>query len=506
MKHSPDGRMPYLRLGALTAAALAIHGYHLGVEDAEIYIPAVRKLLHPDLYPFATEFFTSHQHLSAFAPILAWTARLTHLSLDSTIFAWYLLGVYALLASSWILARACFQSARARWTAVLLLTAVMSMPATNTGLLLVDPYLTARSLSTPLTLFALASFLERRYVRVAIAVLLTACIHPQMVTYLLFLALVMWITGRRQRQVHAPVPALASALGVLPTGFQLSPATGAYREALYSRDYFFLYNWAWYHWLGMLGPLAILAWFWKADLRGVTPEFKRISFALIPFGLVSIAAAAILSSSPEFEMFVRLQPLRTFHLITLVFLLLLGGVLGEYLARGRSWVPAALVLPIAVGMFLVSSQTYPNSPQVEWPWAVSSNPWVRTLMWIRGNTPRNAVFAVDAQYFKDSVVGLHGFRAISERAALADQYKDSGVVSLFPALADEWKQMSTATTGLNHFSIDQFRTLHRQYPQVSWVVMHGSAPPGMDCPYVRDGFSVCHMPAPETGAATRAGL
>ncbi len=127
-------------------------------------------------------------------------------------------------------------------------------------------------------------------------------------------------------------------------------------------------------------------------------------------------------------------------------------------------------------------------------------------MWIRGNTPRNAVFAVDARYFKDGVVDLHGFRAISERAALADQYKDSGVVSLFPALADEWKQMSTATTGLNRFSIDQFQALHRQYPQVSWVVIHGPAPSGMDCPYVRDGFSVCHMPAPETGTANRAGL
>jgi len=23
-----------------------------------------------------------------------------------------------------------------------------------------------------------------------------------------------------------------------------------------SRDYFFLYNWTWYHWVGMLAPLA----------------------------------------------------------------------------------------------------------------------------------------------------------------------------------------------------------------------------------------------------------
>lgn len=506
MKYSPDGRMPYLRLGALTAAALAIHGYHLGVEDAEIYIPAVRKLLHPDLYPFATEFFTSHEHLSVFAPILAGTARLTHLSLDSTLFVWYLVGVYALLASGWMFVRACFQSSRARWGAILTLTAVMSMPATNTGLLLVDPYLTARSLSTPLTIFALASFLEKRYAQVVIAVILTAAIHPQMVAYLLFLAFVMWVTSRKKSPVEEPVPALASALSVLPTDFHLAPATGPYREALYSRDYFFLYNWSWYHWLGMLGPLAILAWFWRAEIRGVTTEFKRISFALIPFGLVSIAAAAVLATSPAFDMFARLQPLRTFHLITLVFVLLFGGVISEYLAKGRPWVLGALTCSLAAGMFLVARQTYPNSPQVEFPWATSSNPWVRTLMWIRQNTPRDAVFAVDAQYFKDDIVDSHGFRAISERSALADQYKDSGVVSLFPALADEWKRMSEATTGLNHFSVDQFRQLHEEYPQVSWVVIHGTAPAGLRCPYVKDNFSVCHIPAPDAAMTSRASL
>ena len=506
MKYSPDGRLPFLRLGAITAAALAIHGYHLGVEDAEIYIPAARKLLHPDLYPFATEFFTSHQHLSVFAPLLAATARLTHLSLDTTFFIWYLAGIYALLASSWIFLRACFDSPVARWGALLTLTAVLTMPATNTGLLLVDPYLTARSLSTPLTLFALASFLEKRYTRVAIAVFLTAIIHPQMVTYLLFLTLVMWAAQRRGRQAGHRVPALASMLSVLPTGFQLTPATGPYHEALYSRDYFFLYNWEWYHWLGMLGPLAILAWFWKSNLRGMTEAGRRISFALIPFGLLSIVAAAILASSPQFDMFVRLQPLRTFHLITLVFVLLFGGVLSEYLAKGRPWLLGVIAVPLAAGMFLVSGQTYPHSPQVEWPWAASTNPWVRTLMWIRHNTPRNAVFAIDSQYFKDSIVDAHGFRAISERAALADEYKDSGVVSLFPALAGEWKQMSTATTGLNHFSVDQFRHLHDEYPQVSWVVIHGADPAGLNCPYEKDDFAVCLMPAADPGTPASAGL
>ena len=500
MSSAPDGRLPILRLGALSAAALVIHGYHLGVEDAEIYIPAARKLLNPKLYPFATEFFLSHGRLSLFSPVLALTARLTHLPMDWTILGWYVATLFAMLVSCWILVSACFQSPRARWCAVLVITAVLAMPATNTSLLLMDPYLTARSISTPLTLFALAGFLERKYARMGVTMMVMAAIHPQMVVYLVFLVGVMWVAEQtKTRQVHEEIPVMASLApiglmaGVLPTGFHLAPATGPYREALYSRDYFFLSNWSWYHWLGMLAPLAILAWFWRGNLRGTEPGFRRLSFAMIPFGLLAIAAALVFSSTHEFDMFARLQPLRAFHLITLVFVLLLGGVIGEYWAKGRPWVLAAVSIPLAIGMFFVARETYASSPQIELPAETSSNPWVNALLWVRRNTPADAVFAVDSRYFKDEGTDVHGFRAVAERSALADYFKDGGVVSLFPDLATEWKQMSNATYGLNHFTAADFHRLQEKYPQVSWTVVHGVAPAGMDCPYQERGYAVCRL-------------
>ncbi len=487
-------RLPLLRLVGLTVAALLIQGYHLGVEDAEIYLPAAKNLLNPRLYPFGREFFLSHAHLSLFSPLLAITARVTHLSMDWTIFAWYMVTLFAMLVSCWLLVKACFESPRARWTAMLVMTAVMAMPATNTGLLLMDPYLTARSLSTPLTLFALASLLERQYVRTGVFVALVASVHPQMAAYLIFLTLLKWMHARSERAVQQPaVPAMAAAVALLPTGFHFEPASGPYREALFSRDYFFLYNWTWYHWLGLLAPLAILAFFWRGKLRGVRPAFEQLSFLMLPFGLISIAAAVVLASSPSFEMFARLQPLRSFHLITIVFVLLFAGVLGEYLAERRPWLIAAIVAPLAVGMFVIAEATYPNSPHIELPGVATTNPWLNTLRWIRRNTPEDAVFAVDARYFKDPPTDVHGFRAISERSSLADYYKDSGVVSLFPELATEWKQMSDATEGLNRFQRADFARLRAEYPQVSWTVIHGGAPTGMDCPYQRDGYAVCQL-------------
>lgn len=505
MNLNSNRRLPIVRLGLLTVAALAVHGYHLGVEDAEIYIPAARKLLHPDLYPYATEFFLSHEHLSLFGQILAWTARLTHLSMDWTIFLWYVASIFAVLASCWMLAETCFSSPRARWCSVLVISAVLTMPATNTGLLLMDPYITARSFSTPLTLFALDSFLRRRYARTAITALVTAAIHPQMAAYLGFLIAVIWIIEKSTRAATERTPAYAAGVFLLPNGFYLGPAQEPYREALYARDFYFLSNWTWYHWVGLLAPLAILAWFWKGRLRGTTPEFKRLSFALLPFGLVSILIAGVFTGSQALDMFARLQPLRTFHLITLIFMLFLGGIIGEYAARNRAWVLPAIFLPLACGMFLVGEKTYPDSQHIEWPWQKTSpNPWVNTLLWIRQNTPSGAVFAVDSRYFKQPGVDVHGFRAISERSALADYYKDGGAVAIFPRLAVEWKQMSSATYGLNQFSAEDFSLLACRYP-VTWAVVHGPAPAGMKCPYQQGGYDVCKISlAPDAHPTPRA--
>lgn len=480
----------------MTLAALAVHGYHLGVEDGEIYVPAIRKLLHPNLYPYATEFFLSHERLSMFAPLVAASARLFHLPTDWAAFLWYLITLFATFTACWLVAETCFRSARARWCSVLVFASVMTMPATNTGLLLVDPYITARSFSTPLTIFALVALIRRRFWLAALLTLATASIHPQMAAYLVFLAAVLWIMERRQpSSLRLAAPAF---LAILPTGFHLGVAPQPYREALYSRDFFFLSTWTWYHWLGLLAPLAFLWWFARGRLRNTTPEFARLSLALVPFGIVSILAGLAISTSHEFDMYVRLQPLRCFHLITILFIVLLAGVFGEYAAKGRVWAIPALCLPLTAGMFCVARATYPNSPQVEFPGRTTSpNDWVNALLWIKHNTPRNAVFAVDSRYFLVPGVDVHGFRAVSGRTALADYFKDGGAVSIFPALAPEWKQMTDATYNLNHFTAADFERLARQYP-VDWTIVHGPAPAGMTCPYQQRGYAVCQIPTPRS--------
>ena len=47
----------FLFLSILTCAAMLVHGYHYGVEDLGIYLPAIKKLIDPSLYPYDANFF-----------------------------------------------------------------------------------------------------------------------------------------------------------------------------------------------------------------------------------------------------------------------------------------------------------------------------------------------------------------------------------------------------------------------------------------------------------------
>jgi hypothetical protein len=149
-------RTPILRLLLLTALAVLVHGYHLGADDAAIYVPAIKKVADPGLYPFGSEFFVSYSHLSFFADLVGDSARLTRLPIDFAILAWHAASIFLLLLAAWRLAGACFRDEAARWGGVALLAALLSVPVAGTALVIMDPYFTARSLSTPATLFAIA--------------------------------------------------------------------------------------------------------------------------------------------------------------------------------------------------------------------------------------------------------------------------------------------------------------------------------------------------------------
>lgn len=484
-------RPPLALLAAVAALAVLVHGYHLGVDDAAIYVPAIKKAADASLYPFGAEFFQSHARLSLLPNLVGGSARLTRVPTDLAIFLWHAAGVFLLLWAAWRLAGACFRTAPARWGAVALLAATFSVPVAGTALAIMDPYFTARSLATPAALFAVACYVSGQPRRALAWLAAAASIHPQMAFYGAVFLLCLAV-GRRWRAA-APALPLASWAG-LPVWFDFRPPTGPARDALLARTYFFVCNWAWYEWAGVFAPLALLWRLGSARLAGVTPVFHRLARTLVPFGLAFTAAGIALSGSARFEGLARLQPMRAFHLLYAILFVLLGGLLGERLLKSSAWRWAALFLPLAFGMWLLQWQSFPFSPHVEWPGVRTANLWTSAFFWIRGNTPKDAVFALDPNYMEIPGEDQHGFRALAERSVLADAVKDSGAVSLFPGLADDWQAQVQATIGWNHFQPADFERLSKRYG-VSWIVTQNRAYPGLTCPYRNSALAVCRIGA-----------
>jgi hypothetical protein len=113
-----------------------------------------------------------------------------------------------------------------------------------------------------------------------------------------------------------------------------------------------------------------------------------------------------------------------------------------------------------------------------------------SIFWIRGHTPKDAIFALDPNYMLDRDDDQHAFRAIAERSALADAVKDSGAVSLFPRLADERQCEVRAQNSWRRFNRRHFEHLAKLYP-VTWILTSGVGAAGLTCPYHNEELSVC---------------
>lgn len=481
-------------LFVLALFAIAAQGYHYGVDDAAIYIPAVERFAHPALFPYGADFFLSHSRVSFFSEVVGALVRWGHVPLVWAVFVFHLLGIYLLLLAADWLARLCFTSVRAQWAGIVTLASVLIVPVAGTALPIMDPYLTARSLSTPLTVFALAAILAERPAAATVLLGATALLHPQMAAYGVALVVLLSLPQLAPQRVPAE-EALASSVGLfqrLPEGFHLGPAQQPYRETLYSRTFFFAWAWRWWEWLGALLPLAILLVISRIGLSVITPAAARLCRALLMLGAVSIAAFLLFSSSPYFDDFVRLQPMRSFQLIYIVMFLLLGGLVGEYLLQEKIWRWLLLFVPLSIGMYCVDRSIYPASRHLELPGRAVINPWQQAFLWARDNTPQKAIFALPPRYLLIHGEDLHGFRAIAERSMLADWVKDSGVASVFPQMAPEWEREQQLTAGWEHYTAPDFYALAGRSP-ASWVIVQSAQATGLRCPYRNSAVAICRI-------------
>ena len=213
--------------------------------------------------------------------------------------------------------------------------------------------------------------------------------------------------------------------------------------------------------------------------------------SLIVFGLIFFAAGLVITVPARFANLAELQPMRSLQLIYVLLFVLIGGLLAQFWLKNHLWRWLVVFLPICGGMAFAQFQLFPATSHLELPGENSRNLWVQAFDWIRQNSPNDAYFALDPQHMELPGEDQHGFRAIAERSMLADQVKDSGAVTMFPALAGEWQEQQLAQRGWDHFQRADFERLRRQFG-VNWVVLASPATLD-DCPYRNPAVVVCRI-------------
>ncbi|MCU1301607.1 MAG: hypothetical protein JWQ87_1891 [Candidatus Sulfotelmatobacter sp.] len=478
------------RLTLLTAGAVLVHGYHPFAEDAEIYLPGIEKILHPELFPVGQEFFRSHASLTFFPNLVAFSLRVSHLPFEFGLFVWQAASIFLLLLACWELGGLFFQNAGARWGGVCLVAALLTIPVAGTALYIVDQYLNPRNLAAFAGIFIVARTLEKRYAQALLWLLFAACVHPLMWVFP-FSFCVLFLVMERFEGHWKKRAGLTQAFWL---GIPLAPASSAiYHEVAKHHAYFYIQKWQWYEWLGLVAPLLLLWWFRRMARTRQWSNIERVSRAFVIYGLIYLAVSLAVDLPARLETLARLQPMRCLHLLYIVMFVMMGGFLAEFVLKNQIWRWLLLLVPLGLGMFVVQRSIFPASAHVEWPWASPKNEWAQAFVWVRQNTPIDALFALDPDYMGIEGEDEIGFRCLAQRSRLADRVKDDGVVSMFPPLAEEWWSQVQAQTPWKSFQLEDFSRLKKK-SGVNWVVLQQPGVVGLDCAYQNSAVRICRIP------------
>jgi hypothetical protein len=504
-----------LWIAVLSLITLLLNGYHPLAEDGGLYVAGVQLTLNPALFPHYTVFVSEHLHFSIFAPVLAFLVHLTHLSLAWILLLTNLFSLWLTFYAAHRILQRTVSNQTAQLAGLFLLAAFWALPIAGTSLLLMDPYVTARSLSTPLSLLAVSFVLDDRpslrpLLQSALCLILAAAFHPLMAAYAFAFVLILRLTRLRQRYLAYATLTL-SALALAAVLHSVAPAeTPAIIAAEKSRYYWFLSQWQWFELLGLVGPLAVLAAL-LVRYRKHPSAFNEAAATLCRAGIAigSIATLVVLCfahESSRSHLVARMQPLRVFLLIYAIMTLLLGATLTQIALEARqrqhsnlarialAALPVVILLALSATMFYVQRQTFPASEHLELPWRAQHNPnaWVQAFLWCRDNTPPDALFALDTKYVNEDGEDAQTFRPIALRSAVPDFSKDGGEAAITPSLAAQWQQGADAQTNLSTES-DHLRDARLLPLGVTWMVLHASAPTAHPCPYNNGTIKVCSL-------------
>ncbi len=479
-------------------------GYHPGLEDDGIYLAAVKADLNPALYPHNSDFFRLQLQATIFDSSMAGLVKATRIPVAWAELLGQLLCIFIILWASHSIARRIFKTAPAQWSAVAMVSAMLTLPVAGTALFLVDQHLHPRTVATALILLAAAKIFEGKKRPAIFLLALSALMHPIMaalgISFCVFLALAAiqrvntWME-KRGSSVRGREPARAGATfaAAAPLGWVFTGGSPGWQEALKAHSYYFIYQWAWYEWLGAIAPLVLFWLLWRWARRRGEKVLAQFALAVFAYGVFQQAVALAILPPLGWMRLTPLQPMRYLHLVYFAMALVGGGLLGEFLLKKNTWRWVVYLAVMNAGMLYCQEVQFPASRHLELAGLAPRNDWIEAFDWIRQNTPQDAYFALDPHYLDEPGEDYHGFRALAERSSLADAVKDAAVVTQIPSLGGVWLEQVKAQQGWSRFQIDDFERLKQQFG-VDWVLVSNAAPAGLDCRWHNRRLAVCRIP------------
>jgi hypothetical protein len=245
---------------------------------------------------------------------------------------------------------------------------MLTVPVAGTSMMLMDPYVSARSISTPCSLLALVALIDMvqqiksckrpsyRSVILAIAsLLIAAAVHPLIAGYALgctlTLAIAALTNGRMRWALSAGLWFASIAIAVCL--LTLAPLRGGgYSLVVATRTYWFLNCWHWYEVFGLAAPLLVIAMAFSRTKPSEATQW--LSYMCLVMGALAVIVALLFARSGMSNFAVaRLQPLRVFQIVYVITLLIVGTALGKYVLKRSAWRWGALIGSIGSLMMFV---------------------------------------------------------------------------------------------------------------------------------------------------------
>ena len=467
-------------------------GYHPGLEDDGIYLPAVKADLNPALFPHNASFFRLQCQATVFDGWMAHFVRWTSMPLAWAELVWQLVALFLILWAVKKIANLLFRDSSARWAGVSVVAGVFTLPVSGTALYMADQHLHPRNLATAMILLAVWRILDGKRWQAAPLLLVAFLMHPLMAA--MGISFCFFLTLALLDSVRVRLRALRSAtVALVPLGWVFEPADPGWRKALDTRTYYYLYQWTWYEWLGALAPLVLFGLLWRiARKRGET-LLARFAAAVFFYALFQQTLAMAMLWPSSLVRLTPLQPMRYLHLEYFLFMMTAGAMLGRFVLKKSVWRWAAFLLAVNASMFAWQRAEFGGVEHLELPGPEPANPWLQAFAWIRVNTPENAYFALDPHYLEAPGEDFHGFSALAERSQLADAVKDAAVVTQVPELGPVWASQVTAEEGWRNFKLADFERLKAAFG-VDWVLVATPQPGGLACHWHNDSLAVCQIP------------